>query len=113
MAQVLPLTSDPDQSFAISLFVDGATLTLQLRVRYCEVGAVWLMTISDASGNLLLDSIPLVTGVWPAANILGQYAYLGIGSTYVLNASGVASDNPGATNLGTDFIVVWDDTPSV
>ena len=35
----------------------------------------WFMDISDASGNSLVAGIPLVTG----ADLIAQYAYLGIG----------------------------------
>lgn len=113
MSQIIPLTNQSNQSLTVALSVDNAVLTLQLVVRYAELIGYWLMSISDSNGNLLLDSIPLVTGAWPAANLLGQYRSLQIGSAYVLNASGVAMDSPDATNLGTDFIVLWSDTPAL
>jgi hypothetical protein len=110
--QIIPLTNSPDQSLTVTLTVDGAVLTLQLIVRFSEMAGYWLLTVLDRLGNLLLDSIPMITGEWPAANLLGQYAYLKIGSAYVINAGNVATDYPDTTNLGGDFVLLWDDTPA-
>lgn len=112
MAQVVPLSTLANQSFPIQLTVDGRTLTLQLYVYFSEMAGYWLMDVADQAGTWLLHSVPLLTGSYPAANLLAPYAYLGIGSAFVINASGVAQDNADATNLGTDFVLVWDDTPA-
>jgi hypothetical protein len=108
MAYILPFTSQPGQSFNTTGTIDGKTLTLQLTADYNEMALYWVLTVSDRLGNLLLSSIPLITG----ANVLGQYAYLAIGSMFVINASGVAMDSPDAENLGSDFLVLWDNTPA-
>ena len=70
----------------------------------------WVMSIYDSNGVLLLDSIPLITGWYPAANLLSQYGYLEIGSAYVINNGISSSDYPGKNDLGTNFSVLWDDT---
>lgn len=111
-SQIVPLTTAPGQTLAVSLSIDNQIVALQLAVRFSEAAGYWVLTISDHLGNVLLDSIPLITGGYPAANILGQYAYLAIGSAYVINASGTPLDSPDSTNLGTDFLLLWDDTPS-
>jgi hypothetical protein len=111
MAQVILLTPLPNQSFAITLQVDGAPLTLNLVIRWSEMAGYWVMTIFDSAMNLLLDSIPLITGWYPAANILAQYSYLGIGSAYILNDGSSDSDYPGRNDLGSNFSLLWDDTP--
>jgi hypothetical protein len=92
----------------VALSVDGSTLVLNLRVNYNETAKYWIMAVSDASNNLLIDSLALVTGFYPAANLLPPS--LGIGSAQVLNVSGTSQDYPDATNLGSDFLLVWDDT---
>lgn len=110
-AQVIPLTSSPNQIFQVTLNVNGSILKLSLSISYNQFGQYWIMQVSDTSGNILLVDVPLLTGVWPAANILKQYQYMQIGSAYVLNVSNgtTALDYPGASDLGTDFILVWDD----
>jgi hypothetical protein len=110
-AQIVPLTNQPNQGLVVALAIDAGTTTLQLDISYSEIAQYWLMAISDRNGNLLVDSIPMLTGYYPAANLLCQFVYLGIGSAYILNASGVAMDYPNSTNLGTDFLLLWDDTP--
>jgi hypothetical protein len=109
--QIIPLDTSPNQKFAATLNVDGKPLTLQFSVYYNEMGGYWLMDVADASGKPLLASCPLVTGSWPAANLLQQFAYLKIGSAFIINVSGVAMDYPDKTNLGTDFVLLWSDTP--
>jgi len=115
MNQVIPLTNAPNQNFRVTVTVDGANVTLGCRLRYSEMAGFWVLSISDANDNLLLDSVPLLTGVWPAANILGQYGYLRIGSAYVINAgndTASQSDSPDDTNLGTGYVLVWGDQPT-
>jgi hypothetical protein len=110
MAQIIPLDNSPNQQFTATLNVDGSPLTLQFKIYYNEMAGYWMMDIADANGNPLLASRPLITGSWPAANLLQQFAYLKIGSAYIINASGSAMDYPDKTNLGTDFVLLWDDT---
>lgn len=113
MSQVIPLTPSPNQSLTVQLQVDGAPLTLNLLIRWSSMAGYWVMTILDSSNNLLLDSIPLITGWYPAANILAQYIYLGIGSAYIINDGNSTSDYPGVTDLGSAWSLLWDDTPPV
>lgn len=108
--QIVPLTTQPNQTFQIALSVGNATIRLNLTIVYNELANYWTMTIADSNNNILLTSIPLITGCWPAANILSQYQYLNIGSAYVLNISNnTTNDYPNATSLGIDFVLLWSD----
>lgn len=111
--QIIPLTSQPNQSFSVTLQVDGAALTLNLVLAWSEMAGYWVMSIFDSNNNLLLDSLPLITGWYPAGNILAQYGYLKIGSAFVLNEGNSDSDYPGRADLGTNFVLLWGDTPEV
>ena len=104
--QLIPLDSNPNQSWQATGSVNGGVVTLGIALGFNEVAQIWEMSIYDANGNLLVSSIPMVTGT----NLLGQYQYLGIGSMYVLNASNVTSpDSPNQYDLGTDFVLAWTD----
>jgi hypothetical protein len=84
---------------------------LTFSISYNEPGGYWFMAVSDAkTKTLLLDAVPLVTGQYPAADLLGQYEYLGIGSAVIVPTSSLANDIPDDTNLGTDYVLVWGDT---
>jgi hypothetical protein len=108
--QIVPLTSSSNQSFKAVLNVNGGVLLLNLTFKYNEMAQYWVMTIQDTDNNYLVDSIPLVTGTWPAANLLKQYQHLMIGSCYVINASSTPLyDYPSQFNLGNDFVLVWGD----
>lgn len=109
---VIPTDNSPNQSFQSTLFVDGKNLTLAFFLAYNEMAGYWVMRISDpATGEIILDSIPLITGAYPASNILDQYAYLSIGSAYVFPATASNLDFPDDSSLGTAFLLVWGDTP--
>lgn len=107
--QVIPLTTQPLQTFEIALSVGANTLRLNLTIKYNEMAGYWIMTIADQFSNTLLDSIPMLTGTWPRANILSQYQYLGIGSCYLVNLGNNPNDYPDNTNLGRDFVLIWSD----
>ena len=138
--QVIPLSNQPNQSFTVQLQVDGLPLSLNLTIRFNRMAGYWVMSISDANNDLLIDSVPLLTGSYPAANLLEQQKYLAIGSWYIVNVSntqisgtlstgygeglygegpygggaGLAgSDYPNQYNLGTDFQLWVGDTPLV
>jgi len=113
MSQIVPLTSSPQQSFSVTLQVDGAALTLNLAINWNAMAGYWVMSISNSAGVLLLDSIPLITGWYPGANILAQYGYLKIGSCFILNEGNSDSDYPGINDLGSNFQMLWDDTPVI
>lgn len=109
--QIIPLTNQPNQTFQVVLSVDGGTIRLNLLISYDEMANYWTMGISDSNNNPLVIGIPLVTGDWPSANVLGQYGYLGIGSAYVLNLSNNNNlDYPNSSTLGTEFALLWSDT---
>lgn len=109
MIQQISLTNAPNQTMTLQLIVDGNPLTLNVSLSYSYMCGYWLMSIADANNNLLLSGIPLLTGAYPAANLLAQYGYLKIGSAYLLNTGNVDMDYPDNTNLDK-FTLLWGDT---
>ena len=111
MNQIVPLSSNPNQSLVVNLTVDGASLQLNLSIQFNEIAQYWTMSIADVNNNTILASIPMLCGVYPSANLLGQYQYKQIGSAYLLNVSngGSTLDSPNSQNLGTDFVLLWGD----
>ena len=108
MSQIVPLTTNPNQVFQVSLSINGGVTNLTLSVSYNEMANYWTLAVQDVNGTALLSSVPMITGVWPAANLLEQYQYLNIGSAYILNL-GDPNDYPDSTNLGVTFALLWDD----
>lgn len=108
---VIPLTSEPDQSFDCVIPVDGRNIALSLRLRFNTSANYWVLTIADPKTKVvILDSIPMLTGDYPAADILGQYTYLRLGSACIVKAGNSSLDYPDDLSLGTDFVLVWGDT---
>jgi hypothetical protein len=112
MSQIIPVSSAPDQIFTCQLQVNGQSLTLEFEITWSTMAGYWVMTIWDVNGNLLLDSIPLITGWWPAANLLAQQEYMQIGEAFIINNGDTSSDYPLINNLGTSWSLLWDDNAS-
>ncbi len=118
MAQVvLPITAGTNQTFTSTLPVNGGNVTLTFTLTWNTPGDYWALTVVDASGTKLLDGMPVITGQYPAANLLRQYQYLGIGAAYLLPGSTTLPDNPTFDTLGTSatssaptFQLVWSDS---
>jgi len=112
VAQLIPLDNSPRQIFDTNLNIDDSTIHLYFEINYNDVAGYWIMKISDSDSNILLDSIPLLPGKYPAGNILRAYAYLGIGSAWLVNADNSPLDHPDDKTLGTSFLLFWGDTPT-
>ena len=106
----IPLTADPNQTFAITLPVDGKNIDLIFELHYNTEALYWAMDIYDAERNPLLAAIPMLPGVYPSADILGQYRYLGIGSAYIMPSGKTVTGRPNDENLGSEFYLIWSDT---
>jgi len=105
--QKIPLTCDANQTFQATLTIGDTSTTLTFTLKYNGVAGYWVMSISDTSGTLLIDSLPLVRGDYPAGNLLGQYAYLGLGSAYIISTGTSDLDYPDDSTLGDEFILIW------
>jgi hypothetical protein len=111
---IIPLTSEPDQRLRVTIPIDGKNVTLRLRCRYNSIASCWMMTISDDTGNVLLDSLPLLPGDYPAGDLLRPHRYLGLGSACLVNAGAqptFPSDGPTSATLGSGgWQLIWGST---
>lgn len=105
----IPLDAAPDQEFRVTVGVSDENIPLVIRLRYNTEGEFWHMDITDGNtSEMLISNVPLVTGEYPAADLLRQLQYLGLGTAIILPMTDkTASDRPGRFDLGTDFILVW------
>ena len=115
---ILPLTEDPWQVFTMDLTINGDPFHAQVEIRYLPAADQWFMSIWDhASGELLVNQIPLVCSYGELNDLILPFRYLrdgsGIGSLFVIrNTDEPSSADPGKDNL-TEFQVLWGDTISV
>jgi hypothetical protein len=91
-AYEIPLSAKP-QAFSIAL----GGVTYKMTLRWNVPAAAWMLDIADATGNLMVGSIPLVTGV----DLLGQYAYLGFTGQLVVQTDNDPDAVPTFDNLGS------------
>jgi hypothetical protein len=90
----IPLKPSNPTIFAIDL--DGTTYNFRFTYSDARDGA-WILDVADASLNLILAGIPLVSGV----DLLGQYRYLGFsGGLYVTTDRGTG-EVPGFGDFGS------------
>lgn len=87
----IPLTPQ-NQTFSVAL----AGVTYRMRLRWIDVMSAWALDLYDANGNLLVGSIPLVTG----ADLLEPYPYLGIGGSLTVVSDNDPTQVPNASQLG-------------
>jgi hypothetical protein len=111
---MIPLDNSPDQTFTVTIPVDGVNKAFLIRLRYNLIAKYWVMSVSDQNtGGMILDGVPLVTGQYPAADLFRQYAYLGLGSAAIVpTGEFLDRDYPDDADggLGGDFVLVWGDT---
>lgn len=109
---IIPVNSSPNHSMRVVIPVDGKNLTLNLTFRYNSVGAFWAMTIANKNNVVVLDSIPLLTGQYPAADILSPHRRLRLGSACIVSTGrpNITMDSPDSSNLGTTYCLGWGDT---
>lgn len=108
---VVPLTSDPNQSFRCTIPVNGQNKAFDFVLRYNDIAEYWVMAVSDAiDGRMYVSDVPLVAGIYPSANLLEQFEHLRIGAAVLVKTNPDNQDDaPNGFNLGTDFELVWSD----
>lgn len=109
---LIPATSEPNQTFQCIVPVDGGTRTFEMHFSYNAVAEYWEMSASDVdTGEELVTAVPLLSGEYPAANLLEQFAFLGMGAA-VMVPVGLPdrSREPSADSLGSEYVLVWSDT---
>lgn len=98
-AYEIPLIATP-QTFAITLA--GIVYQLTVQWRNAALGG-WVLDIADQSGNPIISGIALVM----SNDLLGQYAYLGIGGTLTVQRSAGGDAAPTFADLGTDSHLIF------
>jgi len=108
---VIPLTTKPNQLFNCTIPIDGQNRRLSFGLRYNNIAQYWSLTVTDGvTRDILIDSIPLQRGQFPAANLLEQYSYMKIGSAAIVHQGKLPPDaNPNDSNLDSEFYLVWSD----
>lgn len=105
----IPLDTAPDQEFRVTVGVADDNIPLVIRLRYNTEGDFWHMDVSnDSTSEMLIANVPLVTGEYPAADLLRQFQHLGLGAAVILPITDkTLGDRPGLSDLGTDFVLIW------
>ncbi|HEM6680820.1 hypothetical protein I5384_03315 [Citrobacter koseri] len=87
--QEIPLTAD-NQQFSINI----AGTTWRISIIWRDL--YWIMDLHNDRSEAVISGIPLVTG----ADLLAQYAYIGLGFKLVVVCDDSTKDYPTKTDLG-------------
>jgi len=98
----VPLQVGTPQTFTIQLGGIEYQMTLLYRNDTSGLGG-WTVDIADASGNAIVQGIPLVTG----ADLLAQYKHLGFNGALFVQTTSNPDAVPTFANLGADGQVYW------
>lgn len=95
MSTVFEVPLVPSQNQKLSISLNGVSYQLIFNWVAADEGG-WTVDIDDASGNPIIQGIPLVTG----ANLLAQFDYLALGGALVVQSDGDQTAVPTFDNLG-------------
>lgn len=104
--QQLMLNNSPRQTAIVSMNINGKVIDLEIKLNYNKIAGYWVANIKDLDKNeTVIASMPLFCG----QNLLGQYGYLEIGVSALINKGYYNPDDVNMNNFGKDFIWCWDD----
>lgn len=112
---LLPLTEDPWQVCTLDIAIDGEEFHAQAEIRYLPAPDQWVVSIRDhASGELLVNMIPLICSYGEANDLLLPFRHLrdgkGLGSLLCLRGTDEPSTPDPSENNLTEFMLLWGDT---
>lgn len=111
MYTVIPSPTSRNEWQTITVQPDGTKKTVQLRFHFVDTKGIWNLSIYDPkTGACMAECIPLLSGLYPSADILGPFGALGIGSACIVPlVTSPTTEHPSETNFGTEFVLVWGD----
>jgi hypothetical protein len=68
-----------------------------MSLNWNNTSQAWMASLADASGNPMVNNVPLVTG----ANLLEQFGHLGFPGQFIAQTDNAPTTPPGFSNLGT------------
>lgn len=112
---ILPVDNEPNQTFECSLPIDSNNRRLKFFFSWNVIGEYWQFDLYDQNndGAQLLSNQVICPIEAPYNNILWSYTYKEIGSLYLVNISDADGERLSLKNLGSDWLLIWGDTPNV
>ena len=103
----IPLTTKPFNQKNFKLTLDDVrNPNILLKLRYYDLYELWVADVCDNStGEELITGMPLVPGI----DLLGQYAYLNIGSAQIVAAGPSSQEQLDKESLGSAWVLFGGD----
>lgn len=95
-----------------SLNIDGQSRQITVEYRYIPLYDYWTITVYDTpTSTLVIANVPLMYNEGEGQNLLSQFAYLGLGSCYVIKAvEQPTTPWPTGESFGVEYKLAWGDT---
>ena len=112
---ILPTTEAPRHVFLLDAAPDGGAIHARIEIRYLPAPDQWVISIwNHATGELLINQIPLVCSYGQINDLLEPFRYLrqggGLGSFFVLkHTDEPKTPDPAEKNL-SEFNIFWGDS---
>lgn len=112
---VLPLTNDFWQIFTADVIINEEPFHAKIEIRWLPAAGRWFLSVWDhASGELLVNQVPLVCTYGPMNDLMFPFAHVrngkGLGSLFCLRkADSTVAGDPGKDNLD-EFYLLFGDT---
>ncbi len=106
----IPLTNSPNQTFKVVVPVNDENKTFTVKLNYNEQAEYWSLSLFDSFDETpIFMNLPMLSSKYRYANILRQLDYKRIGSIYIAPIYETENSAPDASNLGTNYILIWGD----
>ena len=103
MESRVALSSLPNQTYSVTIPGENRNITFIVTQSWNAQANYWVMGIYDKTVAPIVLGIPMLCG----HDLLGQYAYLDIGSLYVENIGDPSIEEPDSENIGQNFELRW------
>lgn len=111
MAYRIPVTNYPNQTFNVTIPVDGVNIEMEVTLNYNSVAKYWSMSARNIVTNeILFSQIPLLASYMRFANFLVQMTYKRIGSAFVYPQDMTHDARPDDSNIGKNYKLLWADS---
>lgn len=106
----IPLTNSPNQTFKVTIPVNGENMQFKFKLWYNYQAGYWLFTAINLKTNSeIFSNLPLLTSKGKFANIISQLDYMGIGICVMVPVADPRGSMANDLDIGKGYVMVWGD----
>lgn len=107
---LIPLNSAPNQTFTCIIPVNGENIRFTFFLSYNSVAKYWQLTLTKTlTQEVMVSCLPILSSSFDFRDIFNQLGYKNIGKCMIFNKNNDFESMPNDENLGTDYLMLWED----